>query len=184
MIRSLRIKLIAVSMLSLFLVLLAIIGTVNILNYLDILQDAEDTLTILAENQGRFPESYEDIEYPSDPLSPEVPYESRYFSVLVSYDGEILSTDTGRIAAIDEATAMEYARRVFESGKTGGFLSNYRFVTHSEGSDVRIIFLDCGRSLTTFRTFLLTSVSISLVGMLAVLLLLILFFRTSVPASY
>ena len=175
MIRSLRIKLIAVSMLSLFLVLLAIIGTVNILNYLDILQDAEDTLTILAENQGRFPESYEDIEYPSDPLSPEVPYESRYFSVLVSYDGEILSTDTGRIAAIDEATAMEYARRVFESGKTGGFLSNYRFVTHSEGSDVRIIFLDCGRSLTTFRTFLLTSVSISLVGMLAVLLLLILF---------
>ena len=40
MIRSLRIKLIAVSMLSLFLVLLAIIGTVNILNYLYILQDA------------------------------------------------------------------------------------------------------------------------------------------------
>ena len=55
MIKKLRFKLIAVSMLSLFLVLAIIIATVNILNYNEIVTQADSTLAILKDNGGTFP---------------------------------------------------------------------------------------------------------------------------------
>lgn len=55
MIKKLRIKFIAITMLSLFLVLTLILGTINVINYHDIVEDADQTLTILQENQGSFP---------------------------------------------------------------------------------------------------------------------------------
>lgn len=179
MIRKLRIKLIAVSMLSLLLVLLLIMGTVNLLNYRDIVAGADATLALLAENGGRFPQKGEGRPAPElpgpGPMSPELPYESRYFSVTLSGAGETVTVDTGKIAAVDTTTAIEFAQRVFESGKTGGFLGNYRY-TRSDGEEgALIIFLDCGRSLSTFRSFLLASCGISALGLLAVLGLVILF---------
>ena len=55
MIKKLRRKLIAVAMLSLFLVLFIIVGTVNILNYKKLIMEADNTLLILMENNGIFP---------------------------------------------------------------------------------------------------------------------------------
>ncbi len=55
MIKKLRIKFIAITMLSLFLVLALILGTINIINYHNIVEDADATLEVLQENQGSFP---------------------------------------------------------------------------------------------------------------------------------
>ena len=55
MIRKLRFKLISAAMISLFIVITIIIGIVNILNYHGIVQDADGILTILQDNNGRFP---------------------------------------------------------------------------------------------------------------------------------
>ena len=55
MIKKLRMKLIAVSMFSLFLVLVIIMGAVNILNYHGIVAEADKILSILEENNGTFP---------------------------------------------------------------------------------------------------------------------------------
>ncbi len=43
-------------MISLFLVLLTIMGTVNVLNYRDIVTQADNTLALLQENGGSFPQ--------------------------------------------------------------------------------------------------------------------------------
>ena len=131
MIRKLRIKLVAVSMLSLFLVLFLIMGTVNLVNYLDILREADETLALLAENQGRFPKPEDDFHrgdgrFPRD-QSPELPYESRFFSVLLEPPEKVVTVDTGRIAAIDSDMAIAFAREVSRSGKTSGFHGAYRF---------------------------------------------------------
>ncbi len=56
MIKKLRRKLIAVSMLSLFLVLFVILGAVNILNYREIVENADRTLSMLQAGQGTFPD--------------------------------------------------------------------------------------------------------------------------------
>lgn len=183
MIQKLRLKLVAASMLSLFLVLAVIMGAVNIVNYREIVTEADSTLSILSENNGSFPRR-EELARPNPPadggeppLSPELPYESRYFSVLFSGGGDVLSTDTGKIAAVDDEAAAEFARQVWESGKNRGFLHTYRYVRKDEANGVRIIFLDCGRDISTFRTFLAASCGISALGLLAVFVLIFLLSR-------
>lgn len=168
-------------MFSLLLVLTIIMGSINLLNYRKIVRDADTVLSILSANNGTFPktDNFKDGGEPMErdafrPLSPELPYESRYFSVMLTGSGSILTTDTGMIAAIDTATAVEYARTIFEQKKTRGFVGNYRYIQAGSDQGTLIIFLDCGRNLSTFRTFLLTSCAISLLGLLAVFALIIL----------
>ena len=191
MIRKLRKKLIAVSMVSLCIVLFCIFGFVGLLNYRKMVSDADHTLSILADNDGTFPEpkndepdhagklpdakdpsqpdpssqdagsasSASDSSTNSDPSadtdpgnlknsgksgkpsdlpeskqpsgnpkdSPELPFESRYFSVLLdSNDASVLSTDTGMIAAVDEDTAAAYATSIFKREKTKGYHRHLR----------------------------------------------------------
>ena len=92
MIKKLRIKLILVSMLSLLAVLVAIIGSINLMNIRRMISEADSVLDILAENDGRLPmqEEFTDPEAGPEYVSPEVPYESRYFFVLLDADGASL----------------------------------------------------------------------------------------------
>lgn len=182
MIKKLRVKLIVASMLSLLFVLVTIVGTMGILNYRKILSDADSVLAILAENDGKFPESFAPSKDPKEQgeprreepqMSPELPYESRYFSVLLNEEGNVILTDTGKIAMIDTETAIEYAKQVWESGKEKGNIGNYRYCVNTKEDGTRVIFLDCGRSLSTFHNFILTGIGVSIVGLLAVLILLI-----------
>lgn len=202
MIRKLRIKFITASMLALTMVLLVILGGINIMSYRKTVADADAILAVLAESQGRFPQRMPPAEEGPAQKNPqggkitgegelrkrgfsdETPYESRFFSVLMGGEGQVLSTDTGKIAAVDEETAEEYARQVWESGKARGFLGVYRFTKNQETEGSRVIFLDCGRSLSGFRAVLLASISLSLLGLLAVLVLLMLFSgRIVAPAA-
>ena len=54
MIKKLRIKLIAASMISLLSVLLIIEGIAGVLNYRNIVSEADRILTLLEDNGGRF----------------------------------------------------------------------------------------------------------------------------------
>ena len=56
MIRKLRIRLITASMLSMTLVLLVILGGINAMSYRKTVSDADAILTVLASNQGTFPQ--------------------------------------------------------------------------------------------------------------------------------
>lgn len=183
MIRKLRIKLILASMLSLLLVLTVIFGTVGILNYKKIVADADSILSILEENDGSFPiEEHrrgglsrgEDSKKEDTHFSPELPYESRYFSVFFAEDGSVVSVNIGKIAAVNTETAIEYAQTVLSDGSSQGFVDDYRYTIYTSGNEVHIIFLDYEGEMSSFRTFLFTSTGVSIIGLLAVLLLLIL----------
>ena len=178
MIKKLRRKFVAVAMLSLFIVLLIIIGTVNILNYTRMTDDAQRTINILKENDGSFPKPDMKPGHSKEMfkgMSPEAPYESRYFSVLMDGSGNVSTIDTGKIAGTDTDEAAEYAAKVLECGRTSGFMGQYRFGIKDKDNGKLIIFLYCGRELSNFRAVLLISVGISFAGMLAVFLLLIFF---------
>lgn len=182
MIRKLRIKLVLASMLSLLVVLLVIFGVVGILNYRELVTSADNILALLSENDGSFPISeHTDGEPFSSDLfhkqerrfSPELPYESRYFSVFLTKDAAVLSVNTGKIAAVDTADAIEYAQQVVKSGRLAGFVDDYRYMVYSVGEETHIIFLDYGREMGAFRTFLFTSAFVCVVGLAAVFLLMI-----------
>ena len=182
MIHKLRIKFIAASMLSLALVLLVILGGVNVMSYQKILRDSDHILSLLSENEGRFPQQKPHMDsdgrkpdrhsMSGHGLSPETPFESRFFSVLLDENGQIIGTDTGQIAALDQSGAGEFAQTVWRSGRSHGFQGDYRFIRIAEEQGVRLIFLDCRRILSNFRATLLSSLLIAVAGLLAVLLLL------------
>ena len=196
MIKKLRAKLILACMFSLAVVLLVILGGVNLMSYQKVVSDADTVLSLLAANDGAFPklrapQEEKDEGYfapfgtPGDKrdlfnqriMSPETPYESRFFSVLLGEDGQAVETDTGQIAAVDAEQATDYAQKAAASGKTSGFLDDYRFLVQNESGGIRVIFLDCGRSLSSFRTTLLASVSLAVLGLAAVLFLLLILSR-------
>lgn len=182
MIKKLRIKLIVASMASLLAVLIIIMGSISIINFRKVVTDADRTLSVLAENDGAFPDmSYspknraegDEPKRKEFSFSPEMPYESRYFSVFLNSDGSVISVNTGKIAAVDTSTAVKYAQKVLKSGNGQGFFGDYRYISYLSETETHIIFLDCGRSLDTFRTFVITGITVSLAGLLAVLLLVI-----------
>ena len=191
MIKQLRRKLIAACMISLAIVLAVILGGVNLMSYQKVVADADTVLALLGSNDGEFPKLHSGPEAPPDGevpmdrgtgkrdllgtkgLSPETPYESRFFSVVLNENCQVIQTDTGQIAAVDDESAELYAQSVVESGHTAGFLDDYRYLVLAEEGNTRVIFLDCGRSLSSFRTTLLASVALSLLGLLAVLVLLL-----------
>ncbi len=207
MIGKLQKKFILISMLSMLLVLTIIIGSINIINYCRLVQEAEHILHILAENNGEFPKNHafpEEMELkaqtppnaeateekqqdappiPREPkphsmdLSPEMPYETRYFSVLLTENGTAASTNIKKIAAIDSETACKYAVQVWNMHKTSGFLSSYRYLRTDSSEGTMIIFVDCGRNLSTFFAFLLNSITVSLLGLFSVFLLVLFFSR-------
>ena len=95
MIRKLRHKFIAISVLSVFLVLVVIMSAINILNYSRVVRDSDAVLAVLAENGGQFPKREGSMKHKernrdwffeelSPELSPELAYESRYFTVRLS----------------------------------------------------------------------------------------------------
>ncbi len=190
MIKKLQTRFIFISMLSMILVLTIIMTSVNYLNYQRVVKNADHTLQYLSENSGHFPQFPQNQEKerqrwsppePKNPkpwnMSPEAPYETRYFSVLLTEDGSLVSTDTRKIAAVDDTAASDYAAQIIASKKTSGFLSCYRYLVKTSADGIHIIFLDCSRNLDTFRSFLLTSILVSLLGLCSVLGLVFFFSR-------
>lgn len=137
MIRKLRIKLVLASMLSLLLVLVIIFSIVGVLNYVKVTQNADEILTLLALNDGHFggnddrkgeAEPPEDLHKQGHRFSAEIPYETRYFSVFLKQDGSVTAVNTGKIAAVDTAAAVEYAQTVAASQREKGFVDHYRYI--------------------------------------------------------
>lgn len=165
MIKKLQIKFIVLSMMALFVLLSVIVTGMNVINYNSVVAEADRTLSILAKNGGTFPDFKMDNKkkFPHN-MSPEAPYETRYFSVLLDKNGEMIHADTGKIKAVDTQQAIDYAAKIVSGGKNKGFVENYRFLRFSNGNETRITFLDCGRKLYFFRTFLLISIGMGLAG--------------------
>lgn len=117
-------------------------------------------------------------------MTPETPYESRYFSVLLTADGKVIQVDTKRIKSIDAQTAIEYASLAVAADKTHGFIHQYRFQSYSEHGLVRIVFLDCQKRLDVFQNFLMISSDMALGGLYCLLFCHSFFLGKNYQAGY
>ncbi len=202
MIRRLRRNFITVAMCSVLAVLAVIVCSLNVASYRSVVDRADRILNMLAENGGHFPEDTPFGRRPEGEMepppireerekfrgmSPETPYDTRFFSVRLDESGEVISVDTGRIAAVETDEAAEYAKQIWRQGKRTGFLGDYRFLRQPSEDGVQIIFVDCGTQMDAFRGLVLTSAGVSLLGMTAVFLLVLYFSRkvfVTVEESY
>ena len=207
MIRNLRKKFILVAMLSTLVVLAAIMGVINISNYKEVLDRADEMITLLEKHDGKFPEEpkTDGEKVPQKPdgntegdmigenndqqvppqkpkndrehFSVETPFETRYFTVTMDEKGEVTACDLDQIAAVDEDTAEEYAKNVSGKSGTTGFMGIYRYRVTKTGDGTKYVFLDCRREISNFQAVLITTVSVSGLGLAAVFVLVVIFSR-------
>lgn len=134
------------------------------------------------ENVTANQDGSENIQPPANPgkkrgdkFSPETPFQTRYFSVVVS-DGMVVSYSLDNIAAVDESEAESYADQIITDGIDKGFIDIYRYMVvdcDDETGGSRIIFVDCRQEIESFKNTLVYSVGVSLLGFLAVFMLVL-----------
>lgn len=167
MIRKLKIKFVVLAMIALFSLLAVIVTAMNVINYSTVVDEADTILSILTQNKGVFPEFSLEPGNNRRPhnMSPETPYESRYFSVFLDNNYNVLNTETSKIRSVDDEQAIAYAQEVVANSSYNGFVDDYRYATKSEYNGYRIVFLDCGRKLEAFDKFLYTSIAMAVIGL-------------------
>ena len=179
MIKKLRIRFVMTAFLSVLAVLITLVGGMNVSNYLHVIRDSDKILKMLSDNGGSFPER--DLfgnggRFEGMPPqggrgeridSPELAFETRFFSVTYAVGGDAVRTDTEKVYAVTEETAVLMADRALAENSREGFIGDYRYMI-SDGADGErlVIFCDRGAALSNFRSFRNTSIVISLFGLL------------------
>ena len=167
MIRKLKIKFTVLAMTAIWVLLVIVVTAMNVANYNDVVTEADSILSILTRNEGVFPEfNGNPGDFLPPNMSPEIPFESRYFSVSLDGEYSVVRTDTSQIYSIDRTEAADYAKKVVDKGNYTGFIGDYRYATIHEPNGYRIVFLDCGRKLDAYNSFLYTSILMAVVGLL------------------
>lgn len=134
-------------------------------------EDGEDQETDKKEEE----EEEEEKEDVRQHMSPETPFETRYFTVKFNTDGDITDIDTSKIAAVDDQRAEAYAKSLYAENKYGGYLNSYKFVRgNTENGEIIYVFLDATRELESMRSFLVSSLVISGLGILSIFVLMLL----------
>jgi len=172
MIKKLQKRFIIVTMIAVIVVLTIIMVSINIINYSNIRDYSDNVLSILSENDGKFPmQNLPDGNYrPSvnNGMTNETPFETRFFIVKYNEDGTINNVDVSKIMSIDSEHAVDYANSVVNGNNLKGYLSVYRYNIVKINDEKLVIFKDCARELENANVFLKTSIFISLFGTLCV----------------
>ncbi|MGN0823645.1 MAG: sensor histidine kinase [Candidatus Coproplasma sp.] len=187
MIKKLRKKFIIVATCSVLAVLILIVGIINIVNYTNVIKNADHIVTLLQEGGGTFGVDGERISEngtaqsgqtndlprkPISPMSPETPFETRFFTVIIDENGTACTVNTDKIAAVDQTQATAYAISLYENNKDKGFCDNYRYgTTDTADGGTMYIFVDCTKELTSFKNFLLVSIIVAISAFVAVFVL-------------
>ena len=174
MIKKLKIKFITLSLGALLALLLLMVMAMNIINYNSIAKEADLVLGVLSRAEDAIPDFDEPGNRLPSGMSPEVPHESRYFTVTVGEACEIINVNTSKIYAINDAEAIEYAKEVYKSNRQRGYVGSLRFAVASDSNGMKITFLDWGRKLDSFNIFLVTSVIISVAAFMLISLVVFL----------
>ncbi len=168
MIKKLKIKLIAICLLSVGIVLSIIISTSYIASIINITYSTDKLINILYENNGTFGENSK--------VDIDTKYQTRYFVVKV-YDGSVKPDE---INVTNSNISNERAKRLANSVLRGfhfdrGYKEGFRYFKYDIEDGSAVIFIDCNRQLFTLRFMLGSAFIISLLSLLTIFSLLRLF---------
>lgn len=154
MIRRLQKKFITISTVVFIVIIGSFFVIANLINYISINRKANVIMDILVRNNGTMP--IINVGFGDQMISPETSFETRYFTVsIINNDKIIVNVD--KIAAINRATAEEYALKLYGKDKDHGYMKTYKYQKINIKDGVMYIFLDCNRDLGNFKNFLLYS---------------------------
>lgn len=192
MIKKLRWKFIAVAMISIIVVLMAIIGTITLINYNKTVDNIDKVLTVLVDNGGKFNglafgddnlentdgnNNKDNLNHQKDhgEFTKETPYWTRFFSVKFTNSNPDPIVDTSMIASVSKEEAIDMAKETIDSNSMIGFYGAYRYKVKIADDFKLVVFVDCTKEMRSIRYFVFTGTWISLVGIIAVFIIVFIF---------
>ena len=143
------------------------------------LNSAMDLITDrISENGGTFPDLSEDPPKPppgggpTDFLTEETRFSTRFFTVDFDGEGEIASVNMDAVSAVTSDQARQYALAVVEKGRDRGWLEGYRYKLYQTDTGRSVVFVDGNMNRSVSR-MTLVSAGIVLTGSLLVIVILI-----------
>lgn len=184
MLNKMRRRMVLASMTAFTVVMALIVAAINIVTYTVVKRTAYDTLEVILRYEeardmhlytGDYPPPY-----PPGMSDLEAGYMTRFFSVRYDDEGtmEVLSLDY--IASVDSQKAEKYAEQGLKSGRTTGFINNYRYMVKKYDDHTRIAFLNVSRELKFEQTLLMLSLAVAGVSFVLVLALVWLFSKKAI----
>lgn len=158
MIAKLRRRFIGVAMGSMFAVLFLIIASINVINYRHLVTGTDRMIEKI------YMQCDEDI-YTGKP------YDTRFYLVRFDQNGTVLEVNTSQIRDVDDENAILQASTILN--KTSGFNADFRYHVYEEDNGKVVIFVHCEHQLEIFKSFFLSSILVSLFGLAAVFILIV-----------
>ena len=179
-------------MISIIVVLMAIIGTITLINYNKTVDNIDKVLTVLVDNGGKF----NNLDFGDDNLentdgnnnkdnlnhqkdhgefTKETPYWTRFFSVKFTNSNPDPAVDTSMIASVSKEEAIDMAKETIDSNSMIGFYGAYRYKVKIADDFKLVVFVDCTKEMRSIRYFVFTGTWISLVGIIAVFIIVFIF---------
>lgn len=176
MIRSLRRKFILIAMASLVGTMVVLCTAIGIGNHCITTNRVDHAISLLHQNDGTFltPGPHSDPSNFDFQITPETPFETRYFIVELTAQKEIKSVNLDHIAALDRQTVVDTISQIIDTGAVRGYVDHYRFgVFSDENGGNTIIVLDCFLQLQSANNMLRIMVAMFLICVLIVFVLLL-----------
>ena len=179
MIYNLRKKFIIISAVAVSVVFALIFGMIYIASTSQLNHTMDMLTNVISKNDGVFPD-FNELERPPAPVgfqqenffTPETQFSTRFFTVWVDNNNQIIRENTDRISSVDKDDAREYAEKVLSSGDERGWISNYRYRVLDTEYGKSLVFVN-GEMNRGMTNRLLYSVFFALVGSFIFILLLI-----------
>lgn len=188
MIKRLQKKFVLIAMCSFLTVIACIIGGINIAITVYENEFTENILTILSDNDGKFPKyeiyssygRFNDSYFNFNMITEETPFETRFFTAIVNYDNSVIRLDTGHIAAISSQEAQDIALEILSADSSSGTYDSYKYRVTNKPYGKLFVFVDCTNQQQTISTYLVWSISIGVISLLVVFILVSLFSRRAI----
>ena len=176
MINKLKKKLTVLATVSMILLMMVLVLIMNLVNYTSVVRECDTVLDVLKRQEVQF---WNEERPPAKPkgdmkdflprgMSPEVPYEARSFFVKVNADGKPVEVNLSRIISVDKESIDSYISKAMSGRQHRGFIDKFRFDKTENKGITTLYFLDCGRKLETFYSFLWISIAVGVLGCLIV----------------
>ena len=176
MIKHLQYRFIAVAMGSLLLVMIIVLGTINFVNFRTVQSDILVKLEYLTKINNTDETNRTERDYSENTWMDEFPYETRYFTTILTNDGTIVETDLAHISAIDTDRARKLSQKIYMKKSNIGSISTGRHVyaylkTNTSDDKWLMVFLDCTDDFLAINNIMTLCMTIGLISYIAVFIL-------------
>lgn len=164
MVRKLRYKFIALTMLCVVIVLIMVVTVLNVVNMYCIDTMTSDILRKIADNNGNYPDFLENPDLNKIgfgfKMTENNKFDSSYFIVRTDSTGKVYQHDIDHIGSVTVEEAEEYVKMVMDKASSGR-IENYKYVYREKENGKIFVFLDCGLQYQIFGAYVLFSCYIS-----------------------